>query len=92
MSIQQILQSGVWLYPRKSSLNFCKNIMEADLLDTSLSGKCIVPSDDNTGGKACGLMFDIIAVPASHVPQERALEDQAGLHSSPLKLVDHFTE
>jgi ArsR family metal-binding transcriptional regulator len=31
-SIQQILQSGAWLYPRKSNQSCCKNIMEASQL------------------------------------------------------------
>ena len=62
--VVQFQQSGALLYLRKNSLNCCKNIMEADLLDTLLSRKCTTLSDNNTGGKACGLMFDTIVVHA----------------------------
>ena len=58
------LLNGAYLYQRENSRNFCNNTMEADLLDTLLSGKCIVPSDDNIGGRVCSLMFIIIVAPA----------------------------
>ena len=56
------LQSGA-VVPKKNSQNFYKNIMEADLLDTLLSGKCSTLRQQYWW-KGIRLMFVIIVVPA----------------------------
>ena len=66
--------------------------MEADSLVALLNERCIAPSVDSIGGRAYELIFVISVILALHVPQERALADQADLHSIQLKLLDHFTE